>query len=92
MTLTVASGRADLDVEDVTGEPYDQAARDLVALGLVPSRADRTQAEGAGGRRGRPPDRPAAAGHRGHPDRGGRAGVTRLRPGRAARASADATR
>ena len=49
VTLTVASGRADLDAEDVAGEPYDQAARDLVALGLVPSRAYRTQAEGAGG-------------------------------------------
>ncbi|GAA2153579.1 serine/threonine-protein kinase [Nocardioides koreensis] len=49
VTLTVASGRADLRAEDVTGESYDQAARDLVALGLVPSRAYRTQAEGAGG-------------------------------------------
>jgi serine/threonine-protein kinase len=30
------------------GEPYTQAARDLVALGLVPVRASRTQEQDAG--------------------------------------------
>ena len=49
VSLTVASGQVDFEAQDVVGEPYDQAARDLVAMGLVPSRAYRTQAAGAGG-------------------------------------------
>ena len=48
VTLTVATGRTDLAAADVLGEPYDEAARDLVELGLVPSRAYRSQAAGAG--------------------------------------------
>jgi len=48
VALTVASGRIGLRAERVMGEPYTQAARDLVALGLVPVRASRTQAQDAG--------------------------------------------
>jgi beta-lactam-binding protein with PASTA domain len=48
VTLTVATGRTDLAADDVLGEPYDEAARDLVELGLVPSRVYRSQADGAG--------------------------------------------
>ncbi len=60
VTLTVASGRTVLKPRSVLGESYDQAARDLVALGLVPVRAVRTRDHDAGkvvavGPRGRLP-------------------------------------
>ena len=48
VTLSVASGRTDLDASDVLGESWHRAARDLVALGLVPERRSRAQGSDLG--------------------------------------------
>lgn len=48
VTLSVASGRTDLSPRDVVGMPYDEAARALVRLGLVPAKVTRTRLSGAG--------------------------------------------
>ena len=39
VVLVVASGRTNLAADDVLGETYQEAARHLVELGLVPARA-----------------------------------------------------
>ena len=48
VVLRVASGKVDLADGALLGETYEQAARDLVALGLVPTRVDEPRYEGVG--------------------------------------------
>jgi serine/threonine-protein kinase len=48
VVLTVASGRGNVSADGLLGDAYAQAARDVVALGLVPMRALVTQDEDAG--------------------------------------------
>jgi predicted Ser/Thr protein kinase len=48
MVLQVASGRELLDDAALLGDRYTQAAREVVAHGLVPIRATTTRAQGAG--------------------------------------------
>ena len=48
VVLRVASGKVDLADGALLGKTYEQAARDLVALGLVPTRVDEPRYEGVG--------------------------------------------
>ncbi|MCW2794338.1 MAG: Serine/threonine protein kinase [Nocardioides sp.] len=48
VVLQVASGRERLDEESLLGDRYARAAREVVALGMVPLRATVARAEGAG--------------------------------------------
>ncbi len=48
VVLEVASGRAEVVADDLIGDGYTEAAREVVALGLVPMRRETSQATGIG--------------------------------------------